>query len=258
MLEVHTDEQCSCTCLKCPIKHFLFQSHASNQMYTVQDTLVGVYMYFEQILANQLWVPTQNNSWWGIWGRISWVLQWTKGWKIGEMTCNTAQHGGFFSSTGYVCTCMCVFLFCYGLTTCSMEGTQLWKGSLEWEVLGPARSVILLERVSGKYFKQILANQPWAPTQGTGQHVTCCICRSVEGKKGGMGWLEEYKKKKRNAKRSAPYCLRILRCQLWHMDMNLYLWQKELTGKAHWGFNGSLCWSVISFNSAWYKNKKKN
>ena len=147
MLEVHTDEQCSCTCLKCPIKLFLFKSHVSNQMYTVQDTLVGVYMYFEQILANQLWVPTQNNSWWGIWGRISWVLQWTKGWKIGEMTCN------------------------------------------------------------------------------------------------------------RNAKRSAPYCLRILRCQLWHMDMNLYLWQKELTGKAHWGFNGSLCWSVISFNSAWYKKK---
>lgn len=62
MLEVHTDEQCLCTCLKCPIKLFLFQSHASNQMYTVQDTLVGVYMYFEQILANQLWVPTQNNS----------------------------------------------------------------------------------------------------------------------------------------------------------------------------------------------------
>ena len=30
----------------------------------------------------------------------------------------------------------------------------------------------------------------------TGQYVTCCICRSVEGKKGGMGWLEEYKKKK--------------------------------------------------------------
>ena len=52
MLEVHTDEQCSCTCLKCPIKLFLFQSHASNQMYTVQDTLVGVYMYFEQILAS--------------------------------------------------------------------------------------------------------------------------------------------------------------------------------------------------------------
>lgn len=62
MLEVHTDEQCSCTCLKCPIKLFLFQSCASNQMYTVQDTLLGVYMYFEQILANQLWVPTQNNS----------------------------------------------------------------------------------------------------------------------------------------------------------------------------------------------------
>ena len=151
---------------------------------------------------------------------------------------------------------MCVFLFCYGLAMCSMEGTQLWKESLEQEVLGPARSVILLERVSGKYFKQILANQPWAPTQGTGQHVTCCICRSVEGKKGGMGWLEEYKKKKRHAKRSAPYCLRILRCQLWHMDMNLYLWQKEFTRKAHWGFNGSLCWSVISFNLAWYKKKK--
>ena len=77
-------------------------------------------------------------------------------------------------------------------------------------------------------------------------------------KRVGWGGWRNTRKKKRNAKRSAPYCLRILRCQLWHIDMNLYLWQKELTRKAHWGFNGSLCWSVISFNSAWYKKKKKN
>lgn len=160
------------------------------------------------------------------------------------MTCNTAQHGGFFSSTGYVCTCMCVFLFCYGLTTCSMEGPGLL--SCLKESVGNTSNKFL--QISHEHLHKALV---------TGQHVTCCICRSVEGKKGGMGWLEEYKKKKRNAKRSAPYCLRILRCQLWHMDMNLYLWQKELTGKAHWGFNGSLCWSVISFNSAWYKKKKK-
>ena len=115
MLEVHTDEQCSCTCLKCPIKLFLFKSHASNQMYTVQDTLVGVYMYFEQILANQLWVPTQNNSWWGIWGRISWVLQWTKGWKIGEMTCNTAQH---FSAQLDMCVHVCVCSFSVMVLLC--------------------------------------------------------------------------------------------------------------------------------------------
>lgn len=153
---------------------------------------------------------------------------------------------------------MCVFLFCYGLTTRSMEGTQLWKGSLEREVLGPGLLSCLKESVgntSNKFLQ--ISHEHLHKALVTGQHVTCCICRSVEGKKGGMGWLEKYKKKKRNAKRSAPYCLRILRCQLWHIDMNLYLWQKELTRKAHWGFNGSLCWSVISFNSAWYKKKKK-
>lgn len=196
MLEVHTDEQCSCTCLKCPIKLFLFQSHASNQMYTVQDTLVGVYMYFEQILANQLWVPTQNNSWWGIWGRISWVLQWTKGWKIGEMTCNTAQHGGFFSSTGYVCTCMCVFLFCYGLTTCSMEGTQLWKGSLEWEVLGPGMLSCLKESVGNTSNKFLQISHEHLHKVLVNMSLTAFVDQWKEKRVGWGGWKNTRKKKK--------------------------------------------------------------
>ena len=87
---------------------------------------------------------------------------------------------------------------------------EVWNGRC-W--VQPGLLSCLKESV-GNTSKKFLQISHEHPTQGTGQHVTYCICRSVEGKKGGMGWLEEYKKKKRNAKRSAPYCLRILRCQL--------------------------------------------
>lgn len=91
---------------------------------------------------------------------------------------------------------------------------EVWNGRC-W--VQPGLLSCLKESV-GNTSKKFLQISHEHPTQGTGQHVTYCICRSVEGKKGGMGWLEEYKKKKKKCQKKCSILLensKNVSCDTW-------------------------------------------